>query len=94
MSSRNNRNSRSLSAQLAAVLLAAGSVAAVAPAMAEDPTPATETTDAAAAEADKAATEATEAKTEEAAKAETEAKRPANPCAPRPKKKRAKNPCE
>lgn len=95
MTTRNRSvSTRSFSAQLSALLIAAGSIAAVPAALASDPAktqdPATtESTDAAAT----AAADADAGKAAEAPAATPTAEvKPQNPCAPKAKKK-PKNPC-
>lgn len=100
MSKKARRNSAALTARLSALMLVAGALAPTAYAgdtkPAQKPEQATEQTTEQAQATEQAKTQAkvnAAAEKPAAAPATAERQKPANPCAPAPRKKKARNPC-
>ena len=92
MSKTSHRNAATLTARLSALMLVAGALAPAAFAQDAKPAQATEQATEQAQDADKDKDQA-QAATPAPAPATAERKKPANPCAPAPRKKKARNPC-
>ncbi|MBW8312495.1 MAG: hypothetical protein K0M64_10740 [Rhizobium sp.] len=98
MSKTSHRNAATLTARLSALMLVAGALAPAAFAQDAKPAQATEQATEQAQDADKDKTQAQDQAATQAAKpapapATAAPKKPANPCAPAPRKKKARNPC-